>query len=102
MIQLPWQLARRGMTEDAVRVADAFAEFDRDQRPLYASDAAVILAEAGRAPGADPPACSRPLSSAIGLSTPGRAARPQIVPCEHQALATERLPTPRRQKRLSP
>lgn len=48
MIELPWQLARRGSVDDAVRVADAFAELDRANASLYANDAAVMLAEAGR------------------------------------------------------
>jgi len=49
MCELPWMLAQRGMIEDAVRVADAFAELDRDQGSVYANDAAVMLADAGHA-----------------------------------------------------
>lgn len=49
MGELPWMLARRSMIDEAVQVADAFAELDRDSRSLYANDAAVILADAGRA-----------------------------------------------------
>lgn len=49
MIQLPWDLARRELLDDATRVADAFAELDRDHRSLYANDAALTLADAGRA-----------------------------------------------------
>jgi tetratricopeptide (TPR) repeat protein len=49
MSELPWELAQRGLADDAVRVADAFAELDPLQRSAYAGDAALILAEAGRA-----------------------------------------------------
>ena len=49
MSELAWDLARRGLVDDAVRVADAFAELDREHRSMHAGDAAVILAEAGRA-----------------------------------------------------
>jgi tetratricopeptide (TPR) repeat protein len=48
MLELPWMLDRRGLVDDALRVADAFAELDVDQRSVFASDAAVILAHAGR------------------------------------------------------
>lgn len=49
MCELPFDLARRGLVDDAVQVADAFAELDPECRSTYAADAAVILAEAGRA-----------------------------------------------------
>jgi tetratricopeptide (TPR) repeat protein len=49
MSELAWDLARRGLVDDAVRVADAFAELDPQHCSMYAGDAAVILAEAGRA-----------------------------------------------------
>ncbi len=49
MLGLPWMLARRDMTVEAVRVADAFAELDRGHGSVYAGDAAVMLAEAGHA-----------------------------------------------------
>jgi tetratricopeptide (TPR) repeat protein len=49
MLELPWMLFRRGLVDDAVRVADAFAELDLDHRSVFASDAAVMLANAGRA-----------------------------------------------------
>ena len=49
MLELPFDMARRGLAEDAVRVADAFAELDPENRRSYAADAARILAEAGRA-----------------------------------------------------
>jgi tetratricopeptide (TPR) repeat protein len=49
MLELPWTLARHEMVDDAVRVADAFADLDREQRPVFAGDAGVMLAEAGRA-----------------------------------------------------
>jgi hypothetical protein len=49
MCELPWTLARRGLVDEAVRIADAFAELDSDHRSNYANDAAVLLAEAGRA-----------------------------------------------------
>lgn len=48
MTQLPWDLARRGLVDEATRVADAFAELDGDHGAIYANDAAVLLAEAGR------------------------------------------------------
>jgi tetratricopeptide (TPR) repeat protein len=48
MSELALDLARRGLVDDAVRVADAFAELDPQHRSMYAGDAAVILAEAGR------------------------------------------------------
>ncbi len=37
---------------EAVQVADAFAELDREHDSAYAGDAAVMLAEAGHADGA--------------------------------------------------
>jgi tetratricopeptide (TPR) repeat protein len=49
MCELPWELARRGLVDDAVRIADAFAELDSDHSSIFASDAAVLVAEAGRA-----------------------------------------------------
>ncbi len=49
LLELPHDLARHGLVDEAVRVGDAFAELDRDHRALYLSDVAVILAEAGRA-----------------------------------------------------
>lgn len=49
MLELPWMVARRGMTAEAVQVADAFAQLDRGRGSVYAGDAAVMLAEAGRA-----------------------------------------------------
>ncbi|MGH2949734.1 MAG: SEC-C metal-binding domain-containing protein [Solirubrobacteraceae bacterium] len=49
MCELPWTLARRGMFDDALRIADVFAELDTDHRSVYANNAAVISAEAGRA-----------------------------------------------------
>lgn len=49
MLELPWTLARRGLIDEAVRIADAFAELDSDHRSIYANDAAVLLAEAERA-----------------------------------------------------
>lgn len=49
MLELPWALARRGLVDEAVRVADSFAELDSDHRSIYANDAAVLLAEAERA-----------------------------------------------------
>ena len=49
MSELAWDLARRGLVDDAVRVADAFAGLNPEHRPMHAGDAAVILAEAGRA-----------------------------------------------------
>lgn len=49
MLELPWTLARHEIVDDAVRIADAFADLDREQRPVFAGDAAVMLAEAGRA-----------------------------------------------------
>jgi SEC-C motif-containing protein len=52
MSGLAWDLARHGLVDDAVRVSDAFAELDPPRRSKYAGDAAVILAEAGRAPDA--------------------------------------------------
>ena len=49
MFELPWMLARRNMTVQAVQVADAFAELDHGHGSVYAGDAAVMLAEAGHA-----------------------------------------------------
>lgn len=49
MLQLPWDLARRGLVDPATQVADAFAELDAANRSMYANDAAMMLAEAGRA-----------------------------------------------------
>ena len=49
MAELAWDLARHGLVDDAVRVADAFAGLDPRHRSMHAGDAAVILAEAGRA-----------------------------------------------------
>jgi tetratricopeptide (TPR) repeat protein len=49
MFELPWMLARRNMTVQAVQVADAFAELDHGHGSTYAGDAAVMLAEAGHA-----------------------------------------------------
>lgn len=48
LIELPWALARGGLVDDAVRVGDALAELDQDNAAMFASDVAVILAEAGR------------------------------------------------------
>jgi len=49
MFELPWMLARRTMTIEAVQVADAFAKLDPGHGSVYAGDAAVMLAEAGHA-----------------------------------------------------
>lgn len=49
MFALPWMLARREMTAEAVQIADAFAEIDHAHASVYAGDAAVMLAEAGHA-----------------------------------------------------
>ena len=49
MPRLPWDLARLGLVDDALRIADGFAELDSAHRSIYANDAAVLLAEAGRA-----------------------------------------------------
>ena len=49
MFELPWMLARREMTVEAVQVADAFAELDLEHDSAYAADASVMLAEAGYA-----------------------------------------------------
>ena len=40
--------ASRGLVDQAVRVGDALAEVDQDNRAMFANDVAVILAEAGR------------------------------------------------------
>ena len=48
LIELPFALAWKGLVDEAVRVGDALAELDEDNRALFASDVAVILAEAGR------------------------------------------------------
>jgi hypothetical protein len=48
LIELPMALASRGLVDQAVRVGDALAEVDQDNRAMFANDVAVILAEAGR------------------------------------------------------
>jgi tetratricopeptide (TPR) repeat protein len=48
LIDLPVALASRGLVEEAVRVGDALAGLDVDSAAMFASDVAVILAEAGR------------------------------------------------------
>jgi len=49
MVELPMALSGAGLVDEAVEVGDAFAELDAESSPMYASDVAVILAEAGRA-----------------------------------------------------
>ena len=49
MVELPMALAGGGLLDDAVAVADAFARLDVANAELYAADATVILAQAGRA-----------------------------------------------------
>ena len=48
LIELPMALAWRGLVDEAVKVGDALAELDHDNRAMFANDVAVILAEAGR------------------------------------------------------
>jgi hypothetical protein len=48
LIELPWELARHGLVDEAARVGDALAELDPDNQAMFANDVAVILAEAGR------------------------------------------------------
>jgi SEC-C motif len=48
LIELPMALAAGGLLDEAVAVADALAELDHDNAAMFASDVAVILAEAGR------------------------------------------------------
>jgi len=48
LIELPMALAWRGLVDEAVRVGDALAALDQDNRAMFANDVAVILAEAGR------------------------------------------------------
>ena len=48
LIDLPMGLASHGLVDEAVKVADALAGLDVDGAAMFASDAAVILAEAGR------------------------------------------------------
>jgi len=49
MVELPMALSGAGLVDEAVEVGDAFAELDAESSPMYASDVAVIIAEAGRA-----------------------------------------------------
>ena len=48
LMELPWGLAAAGLVDEAVRVGDALTGLDRNNAAMYASDVAVILAEAGR------------------------------------------------------
>jgi tetratricopeptide (TPR) repeat protein len=48
LIELPMALAWRGLVDEAVKVGDALAELDHDNRAMFGNDVAVILAEAGR------------------------------------------------------
>jgi len=48
LIELPMALAAGGLVDEAVAVGDALAEVDADNAAMFASDVAVILAEAGR------------------------------------------------------
>jgi len=48
LIELPMALAAGGLVDEAVAVGDALAELDQDNSAMFASDVAVILAEAGR------------------------------------------------------
>ncbi len=48
LIELPMALAAAGLADEAVAVGDALAELDQDNSAMFASDVAVILAEAGR------------------------------------------------------
>lgn len=48
LIELPMVLGHAGLVEEAARVGDALAELDQDNSAMFASDVAVILAEAGR------------------------------------------------------
>ena len=48
LIELPMALAAGGLVDEAVAVGDALAEIDQDNSAMFASDVAVILAEAGR------------------------------------------------------
>ena len=48
LIELPMALAAAGLVDEAVAVGDALAELDQDNSAMFASDVAVILAEAGR------------------------------------------------------
>jgi tetratricopeptide (TPR) repeat protein len=48
LIELPMALAAGGLLDQAVAVGDALAELDQDNSAMFASDVAMILAEAGR------------------------------------------------------
>jgi tetratricopeptide (TPR) repeat protein len=48
LIELPMALAHEGLIDEAVEVGEALVELDRDNAAMFASDVAVILAEAGR------------------------------------------------------
>jgi hypothetical protein len=48
LIELPMALAWRGLVDEAVRVGDALAALDQDNRAMFANDVAVIGAAAGR------------------------------------------------------
>ena len=48
LIELPMALAAGGLVDEGVAVADALVELDQDNSGMFASDGAVILAEAGR------------------------------------------------------
>jgi len=48
LIELPMALAASGLLDQAVAVGDALTELDQDSSAMFASDVAVILAEAGR------------------------------------------------------
>ncbi|MDQ6775882.1 MAG: SEC-C metal-binding domain-containing protein [Actinomycetota bacterium] len=48
LIELPMALAWRGLVDEAVKVGDALAGLDQDNRAMFANDVAAILAETGR------------------------------------------------------
>jgi tetratricopeptide (TPR) repeat protein len=48
LTELPMALAAAGLLDQAVAVGDALAELDQDNSAMFASDIAIILAEAGR------------------------------------------------------
>lgn len=48
MVELPMALASGGLVDEAIAVGDAFAALDPSNEDMFASDVALILAEAGR------------------------------------------------------
>lgn len=74
MVELPMALASGGLVDEAIAVGDAFAALDPSNEDMFASDVALILAEAGR--GAEALRRALTTTSRPARAAPGRTSAP--------------------------